>query len=253
MQRAAAAPHTHPGAFDAAVAVLGLLALLAWDASSLDHLLIGAFGNASGFAWRESFFTSQVLHQGGRLLAWVLLASQVLAALRKPAPAAASHGPSRTQRWFWVAVILVCAVGVPALKQFSATSCPWDLAEFGGVARTVSHWQWGVADGGPGRCFPSGHAVAAFAFFGLYFLWRDHDAQRARRWLLAVLALGLVFGAGQLVRGAHYPSHTLWSAWLCWVVCTAAAHVMSRARRGATWSEKPAADRQSGHRAAPET
>ena len=37
-----------------------------------------------------------------------------------------------------------------------------------------------MADGGGGRCFPSGHAVAAFAFFGLFFFWRDFNPARAR-------------------------------------------------------------------------
>jgi membrane-associated PAP2 superfamily phosphatase len=102
------------------------------------------------------------------------------------------------------------------------------LAEFGGAARHLSHWRWGVADGGPGHCFPSGHAVSAFAFFGLYFLWRGHDAGRARILLWAVLGVGLLFGSAQLVRGAHYPSHTLWTAWLCWTISALADFGMAR-------------------------
>ena len=141
--------------------------------------------------------------------------------------------PSRGERWRWIGVMLLCVVAVPAIKRFSATSCPWDLAEFGGVARYVSHWRLGLADGGGGHCFPSGHAVAAFAFFGLYFLWRDHDAQRARAWLAAVVVVGLLFGTAQLARGAHYPSHTLWSAWLCWTLCTLATpFIGGRTMRG---------------------
>ena len=34
-----------------------------------------------------------------------------------------------------------------------------------------------------------------------------------------------------VVRGAHYPSHTLWSAWLCWVICVAAAQWLPRGAR----------------------
>jgi membrane-associated PAP2 superfamily phosphatase len=126
--------------------------------------------------------------------------------------------------------MLLAVVAVPAIKRFSLTSCPWDLAQFGGVAQYVSHWRFGVADGGGGHCFPSGHAVAAFGFFGLYFLWRGHDARKARLWLAAVLVVGLLFGTAQLARGAHYPSHTLWSAWLCWVICVAAAQWLPRSR-----------------------
>lgn len=172
-----------------------------------------------------------MLHDGGRWAAWALLLALVWTAWRTPAaPAAAAVGPARAERWRWLGVMLACALAVPALKRFSATSCPWDLAEFGGSAAYVSHWSFGLADGGPGHCFPSGHAVAAFAFFGMYFMWREHDPRRARAWLAGVGLAGLVFGTAQLLRGAHYPGHTLWSAWLCWTISAAAAHLPRLAR-----------------------
>ena len=195
-------------------------ALLAWDASGGDLAAARWFGNLQGFAARDAWWASSLVHDGGRLLAWALLAGLVVAALR--APVQASGAPSRGERWRWIGVILLCVLAVPAIKRFSSTSCPWDLAEFGGQARYLSHWLAG-SDGGGGRCFPSGHAVAAFAFFGLYFQWRGHDAARAHAWLAGVIGVGLLFGTAQLARGAHYPSHTLWSAWLCWTLCAAAA------------------------------
>lgn len=197
--------------------------VLAGDASGADVPAARLFAGAQGFAWRDSWWASTLLHGGGRGLAWALVAALVWAALRKTPDVQA--GPDRRRRIGWLGVMMLCAVAVPAMKRFSATSCAWDLAEFGGAARYVSHWQWGLADGGPGHCFPSGHAVAAFAFLGMYFMWRDHDCQRSRIWLLAVMVAGTLFGVAQLVRGAHYPSHTLWSAWVCWAVCAGAAWV----------------------------
>jgi membrane-associated PAP2 superfamily phosphatase len=220
---------------DGWVTLLAGLALLAWDASGADLWAARAFGNAQGFAARDSWWAATLLHDGGRLLAWLLLAAQVALLLwptwSHPKPsasaaaglAAAPAQPTRAARARWLGVVLVCVLVVPALKRLSSTSCPWDLALFGGVAQHLSHWRWGVADGGAGHCFPSGHAVAAFAFLGLYFLWRDVNPARARRWLWGVLALGALFGTAQLARGAHFPSHTLWSAWLCWALCAAAA------------------------------
>ena len=198
-------------------------ALLLWDVSGLDMAAARLFGDLHGFAWTHTFLLSRVMHDGGRMLAWLLLAALFIAALR---PAVAAHGPSRAARWRWIGVILLCMLAVPAIKRLSATSCPWDLIEFGGAAQHLSHWRWGVADGGGGHCFPSGHAVAAFGFFGMYFLWRDINPRRARRWLLAVLLTGTLFGAAQLARGAHFPSHTLWSAWLCWLICAGADALM---------------------------
>ena len=192
---------------------LGLLALLGWDASQADMALMRLFGNHSGFAWRDAWLTRDVLHQGGRMLAWAVLGLLVVDVVR---PLVA--GPSRRQRGWGVVLVLIGLVLVPGLKRLSLTSCPWDLVDFGGLARHVSHWQFGVADGGPGHCFPSGHAVAAFAFFGVYFAWRDHRPALARWALGLVMLFGLAFGLAQMARGAHFASHTLWSGWLCWSV-----------------------------------
>ena len=209
---------------DALVTVLGLALLLAWDAAGLDLPAARWFGSASGFAQRDAWWASTLLHDGGRLAAWLLLLCLLISAVRRPPVGA----PGRGQRWRWLGVITLCVLLVPSIKRFSLTSCPYELAEFGGLARYVSHWRWGVADGGPGHCFPSGHAVSAFAFFGLYFLWRQHAPGLARTLLAAVVLMGLLLGTAQLVRGAHYPSHTLWTGWLCWALCAAAAHTVAR-------------------------
>ena len=203
------------------VTFAALLALCCWDLAGLDLPVVRLFGSAQGFALRDNFWTATLLHEGGRVAAWVTLAAVSLSLWRVPTPGQ----PSRAQRGAWIVVMLLCIVAVPAIKRFSLSSCPWDLAEFGGVAAYVSHWRLGVGDGGAGRCFPSGHAVAAFGFFGMHFLWRGHSPARARAWLVGVLVAGTVFGLAQLVRGAHYPSHTLWSAWLCWVLCVAASRL----------------------------
>jgi hypothetical protein len=71
--------------------------------------------------------------------------------------------------------------------------------------------------------FPSGHATAAYAFFGGRFMLRDAHPRTARARLAGVLVLGIAFGAAQIARGARYPSHALWSGWLCWVCQVAAA------------------------------
>jgi membrane-associated PAP2 superfamily phosphatase len=203
---------------DAWIALGALLALILWEASGLDLALTRWVATPEGFAWRDSRLASHLLHDGGRALGWVLLALLSWDAAR---PFAA--GPSRAERVRGIGVVVAGLLLVPMLKRFSATSCPWDLAEFGGRAAYVPHWLIGLTDGGPGHCFPSGHAVAAFAFFGVYFVWRHHRPRLAHAALLVVLVLGFAFGWAQWVRGAHFVSHTLWSAWLCWVIALLAA------------------------------
>jgi membrane-associated PAP2 superfamily phosphatase len=205
------------------VAAIGLVLLLAWESSGLDLVLTRHYGSASGFAWRDAWLTRALLHDGGRAVAGVLIAL-LLADAWQPL----LRGPSRSERFFWVSMTLLCLLLVPTLKRVADSSCPWDLAEFGGVAHYVPHWKLGERDGGPGHCFPSGHAVAAFALLAPAFAWRGHRPRLARGWLLAVCAAGLLFGWAQLARGAHFASHTLWSAWLCWVVCVSASHWRAR-------------------------
>lgn len=120
---------------------------------------------------------------------------------------------------------------VSVLKHFSLTSCPWDLRLFGGSAEYVSHWAWGMADNGGGKCFPGGHASSAFGFLALSlpFLLSAQAGLRRHGWrlLVATVVVGLFFGATQTVRGAHYPSHTFWTAWICWTVGLVVHHLLA--------------------------
>lgn len=200
----------------------GLLLLAGWEASGWDLVVSGWFADAHGFRWRDEPLARDVLHDGGRWAAAAVLALLVVDALR---PLVA--GPSRRVRWLGVALVLLPLAVVPTLKRFSSTSCPWDLQVFGGTLPYVPHWLPGVSDGGGGHCFPSGHAVAAFALWGVVFAWRDAHPGLARAWFVAVALVGLAFGWAQLARGAHFVSHTLWSAWLCAALAAALAGVLA--------------------------
>lgn len=189
--------------------------LLAWDASGMDLVLARLAAGSQGFALRDNRLLAVILHERSRQLAW-LLALWLLAGLWWPT--GVLRQLSRAARLQWLASVLLSLVLISTLKHFSHTSCPWDLAEFGSTGRYVSHWAWGEADGGPGRCFPAGHASAGFAFLGGYFALRDVSPRRALQCLAIVLSAGLILGLAQQLRGAHFMSHTLWTGWLCWTV-----------------------------------
>ena len=197
------------------IALAALPLLLLWEALGADYAIAKAIvGTASRFPLREDAWLVRVLHDGGRIAAGLVLVAQIVHACLTVQPGT----PTRAQRWFWVAMTLVGWIGVAWLKSRSLTSCPWELAEFGGRALYVPHWQLGVRDGGPGRCFPSGHAMAGFAFFSLAFLWAPTQPRRAVQFACAAALAGTVFGIAQIFRGAHFVSHVAWSAWLCWTV-----------------------------------
>jgi len=194
-----------------------LLPLLAWDASDLDMRLATWFGNAHGFPLTESWWLTSGLHDGGRLVSWLLAVGLTLSVWW---PIGALRRLEASERVQIIVTTLVAVLAISTLKTFSRTSCPWDLSDFGGAARHVSHWTW-LPDGGSGRCFPAGHASSGFAFISGYFVWRHHSVAWARAWLGVTLLAGFTLGLAQQVRGAHFMSHTLWTAWICWSIALA--------------------------------
>ncbi len=193
---------------------LGALACLAvWDAGGLDLALARYFGDATGFPMRDQWFFVHVLHEGARRLGWLLVLFLTLSVWW---PWGILRRVDASARLQMAVSALVALAMVSITKNLSNTSCPWDLAEFGGVARYASHWALGMLDGGGGRCFPAGHASAGFAFMGGYFALRRTQAPAARWWLAGAVVAGLILGGAQQVRGAHFMSHTLWTGWICW-------------------------------------
>lgn len=194
-----------------------LVLLLAWDASGLDLALARASADGRGFALRGSWVLEVLLHDWMRRAA---LAAALWLAVGIWWPTGFLRRLSRPARIQWLASLLLGVALVNLFKYMSRTSCPWDLAEFGGTATYLSHWAWFLADGGPGRCFPAGHASAGFAFAGGFFALRPLSMRLALACLAIVAAAGLLLGVAQQLRGAHFMSHTLWTAWFCWVAAS---------------------------------
>ena len=188
---------------------------LLWDLSGLDRTVVRAIGSPQGFALQHAWLLEAVLHNGLRQAmvgAFLLLCGWALWP-RSALP--------RRERLTVALLVGLSLLAVNLVKNLSLTSCPWDTQDFGGPARWVSHWAWGQVDGGPGRCFPGGHASSGFAFLALCLPWLAPPPGRPRRravglrWLAAALAVGLLAGTVQTLRGAHYPSHTLWTLLIC--------------------------------------
>lgn len=197
------------------ISALALVAISLWDISGQDLALAHAVGDPHGFAWREHWLLTDVLHTGAKSLAWLLIVALSLAVAW---PVGVLQQLPMSRRVQLAASALLASALISLLKVGSHTSCPWDLNDFGGVARYASHWAgWLHADGGTGQCFPAGHAATGFAFLGGYFALRHDSPRLARAWAAGALVVGLVLGLGQQLRGAHFMSHTLWTGWLCWM------------------------------------
>jgi membrane-associated PAP2 superfamily phosphatase len=210
--------------FDVGVALVGLLLLLCWDFSGLDLWLSQQLANEQGFYFRHHWILEKVIHGGGRQLTFVVAALLFLNALYPMSRWLFFRKKKIFQYWpswgmgiWWLISTCLCWLLIAVIKHISLTSCPWSLAMFGGEAQYVSHWLMGVADGGGGKCFPSGHASAIFGLLSIYFFLRAVKHPMSFFVLTFMLLIGFTFGVAQVLRGAHYVSHVLWTAWIAWV------------------------------------
>lgn len=190
--------------------------LLVFEWTPLDVWLADGYFVAGKFVGDGNWWLEVFSHK------WVKW-SVILLALMVWARVLAGHFSPRWQndrrRWLAVGIAMLLApAAVGILKHFSATHCPWDLERYGGTAPYVKLLEWTpVAE--PGRCFPAGHATSGFTLFGAVLFWRGRNPRAANlSWWFAFTA-GFILGWGQQMRGAHFLSHTLWSAWVCWAVC----------------------------------
>lgn len=199
-----------------AVALAPLLALL-FEATPLDRALIAAYYDASAHAFllRDDLFLQNVMHSGAKLLvigiAFAVFGAYLLTWLLP------QWEPHRRRLLWIVAGMAGGALLVSLLKHGSALHCPWDLAEYGGYAPfhgLLDRLPDGIA---AGHCFPGGHASGGFALVALYFGLHDVRPRLARLFLAAGLIAGMAMGWGQMMRGAHFLSHNVWSGWVVWM------------------------------------
>jgi len=199
--------------------VLPLILLLTgvvFEYSGFDVWWVSHFYDAQHHSWpfRDHWLFDTVIHDGGRqfnigaAMLWLIVFSLTffLESLKNSKKIllyfliAAAAGP------------LIVGVG----KHTTHIYTPWDLKIFSGTMPYIRIFD-PVPNGAPiGEAFPSGHASGGYAFFSLYFLLLHLRSPYRIYGLLFGLGLGLVFGIGQQVRGAHFPSHDLFSMVICW-------------------------------------
>lgn len=193
----------------------GVFAALLFQFTALDMWVADHFYHQGQFIGNGNRLAERILHKGGRdaialvalsvLLLWLCSwRCRRLQATRQPL--------------LYLLLCMAAGTGLVALlKQLSNVDCPWDLVRYGGELPYV-HLFSDRPDLLPrGQCFPGGHSSGAFSLFGFYFVARRYRPALAVPVLLAVCLLGSIFALGQWSRGAHFLSHDLFSALICWL------------------------------------
>lgn len=167
------------------------------------------------WALKSAFVTQDLIHLAGRdlsAMAWLGVLAAWVVARGRPALA---HW--RRPLAYLLLATLLSTLLVAWIKSWSNMDCPWDLARYGGDRPYIGLLGLRPVGLSRGACFPAGHASAGYAWLALYFFFLS--ARPKLRWLgLGIgAAAGLTFGLGQQLRGAHFLSHDVWTAMICWM------------------------------------
>jgi len=203
------------------VALPSLLFFLGFYAFYLQHLdfvVAHFYFNLEGGHWSLSrhWLVQDMLHNGTRLvnqLLVLLLVGYWLVLKMKKTQGARVRALGRL-----LLSLITSFIVIALLKKVLLTDCPWDLYEFGGTRGFISLFELRPVGADASQCFPAGHASVGFAWLALYFYWLPLSVNKARTALWLALGLGFTLGLAQQLRGAHFLSHDLTTAWICWCI-----------------------------------
>lgn len=198
--------------------IFAVLMMFVYTQTSWDVDLSNLFYNAQThtFPLRRNALLSQFMHTG---LKWLVVGI----ALTSLALWGMSYRFSKLQPvrkpllWTFIAMVASTSI-VAAIKHKSMHGCPWDLLPYGGELPLFGLFETPPIGAEAGGCFPAGHPSAGYALMAFYFAYRGIKPRFAATMLWSGIIMGLIMGWAQVMRGAHFLSHILWSGWVVWLV-----------------------------------
>lgn len=198
--------------------VCAVFLLWIYPRTNLDFDLIRQYYDAENkiFSLKNDLFLKQVMHLGLRyFVISIALVTLFLALFGNKFKL--STLIRRQLSWSFAGMML-STLAVSILKSQSMHACPWDLTQFGGDLLFYPMLASLPTGEAAGHCWPGGHASGGFALMAFFFAFRNTHPIFAYVSLVVSLMLGFVMGWAQMIRGAHFLSHSLWSAWVVWLV-----------------------------------
>jgi membrane-associated PAP2 superfamily phosphatase len=227
--------------------VLLPLALLAVATTCLiplggDRWFAGHLYAAEGGRWalRNSYLLTRVLHAGGKALSTLAWLGVLAATLRSTVDA--RWKPLRRPLLVLLLSVAASTLLVSVLKHTTGMDCPWSATAYGGTHPYFTLFQGAPRGIRPNGCFPAGQASAGYAWIALYFFCASVRPAWRGVGLAVGLGAGLVLGIAQQLRGAHYPSHDLYTLAICWFIALGMHRLSLRLRPGAAGIATAAAE-----------
>jgi len=199
--------------------LLLVLTLAVFESTSLDLRVQDRFYDPVG-GWsidRDARLPKLIFYDGPKVLVGVIGAFLILC-VAVPATKSAKLPFSRREAAFLLVCIGVVPFTAGVLKKTTGVFGPWKIARYGGeqpyrkLLESIPH----VTGQERGRGFPAAHCSGAFALMGLYFVGKGRTARRMG--LACGLAAGWIVGVYQILKGAHYVSHTIVTMLLAWLI-----------------------------------
>lgn len=209
---------------------IALILFVIFQGFGVDFIWAQQLFDWQGGRWQlqHHWFTEQILHQSVRQLNQLVILLLLVTYLWQ------KFGPSTWYRpqffrqlsampfGLLLLSVLVNFAIIALLKRLIPMECPWDLQQFGGELPYIGLLSARPAFMADTQCFPAGHASIGFAWCGIYYflLQTNPSAQGKVKAVWALMltgALGFVLGFGQQLRGAHFFSHDIASASICWL------------------------------------
>jgi membrane-associated PAP2 superfamily phosphatase len=164
----------------------------------------------NGFPYAKHWLTDTVLHvYAARLISLIGLSLIVFNFWQWLAPSFNRKTLTllRYVMFSWLGSLLVISV----LKRTTTLPCPWSIKQFGGGADYVFIQDLFSSAYPVAECFPAAHSSGGYGFLCLGFVALVLGRSMSKGFLFPTL-VGLLLGGTQIVRGAHFISHDLFTA-----------------------------------------
>lgn len=130
--------------------------------------------------------------------------------------------------FIFVASIIAVPLILSSLKEITFVYCPSQLTFYGGEKsfRALFDFSEDIKWIGRGKCFPGGHASGGFALMSLYFVFQKRFLKIFG--LALGLTLGWIMASYQVMKGAHFFSHSIASMLFSWSIILYIKYIYER-------------------------